>query len=331
MALPRSRSYLGIAKETRPTPGASPTAVAATNFIPYLTISPLDNITYLDDKGLRGAMTEQFNVIQGKIHSEVDITGDVFPDASGWFYAGVLGDVATTASAAPYTHTMSLLNSQASNGQPATYTISDYYSLGAGSTRRFAGCQIASIDTKFSADALLTFSAKAFGYQSVTAANPSASFSSVPPVPSWVGTTTLAGSVTAIMAEGNVNISRPVTPIKTVDGTQRPYQLFAGPLTVEGSLMLILESDTELNYYLNNTQPSLVVDFSAGAGASATQVQFTMTKCAFTVARIDRSQDYIQLSVNYRAQANTTDVGATGGYSPVKVVVKNALASGTYA
>ena len=101
MALPRSRSYLGIAKETRPTPGASPTAVAATNFIPYLTISPLDNITYLDDKGLRGAMTEQFNVIQGKIHSEVDITGDVFPDASVWFYAGVLGAVATAARAAP--------------------------------------------------------------------------------------------------------------------------------------------------------------------------------------------------------------------------------------
>jgi hypothetical protein len=331
VALPRSRSYLGVAKETRPTPGSSPTAVAATDYIPYLTISPFDNITYLDDKGLRGSMTEQYNVIQGKIHSEIDITGDVFPDTIGYFYAGVLGDVTTTASVAPYTHTIALLNSQASNGQPPTFTLSDYYSLNTASTRRYAGTQIASIDTKFSGDSLMTFAAKGFGYQSVTAANPTASFSSVPPVPSWEGVVTLNASTTAIMAEGNVNITRPVTPIKTVDGTQRPYQLFAGPVQVEGAMMLILESDTELLYYVNNTQPSLTVDFTAGAGASLTQVQFAMTKCAFTVAKIDRGQDYIQLSVTYRAQANTTDVGASGGYSPVKVTLKNAKASGTYA
>lgn len=331
MALPRSRSYIGIAKETRPTPGSAPSAVAATDFIPFTSFAPFDNITYLDDKGIRGSMTEQFNVIQGKIHSEIDLGGDVFPDTIGYMYAGVLGDVTTTASAAPYTHTMSLLNSQASNGQPPTFTISDYYGLGAGSTRQFAGCQWASIDTKFSADALLTYAAKAMGYQSGTAANPTASFSAVAPLPSWTGTTTLAGSVTAIMSEGNVNISRPVTPIYTVDGTQRPYQLFAGPVTVDGSLLLVLESDAQLSYYLNNTQPVLDIAFTSGAGASLVEVKFTMTKCAFTVAKIERGKDYVELNVNYRAQANTTDVGATGGYSPVKVRLQNAKASGTYA
>lgn len=331
MALPRSRSYLGIAKETRPTPGASPTAVAATDFIPFLTITPFDNVRYLEDKGIRGSMTEQYNLIQGKIHSEIDITGDIFPDTAGFLYAGVLGDVTTTGASAPYTHAMSLLNSQASNGQPPTYTLSDYYSLGAGSTRQYAGAQFAAVDTRFSADALLTFTARAMGYQSITASNPSASFSSVTPVPSWTGAVTLAGSVTAIMAEGNVNISRPVTPILTVDDTQRPYQLFAGPVTVDGSLLLILESDTQLNYYLNNTQPSLLIDFTEGSGASARQVQFNMTKCAFRVAKIQRSKDYIELTVDYQAQANTTDAGATGGFSPIKVTLQNAKASGSYA
>lgn len=331
MALPRSRSYLGIAKETRPTPGSSPTAVAATDFIPYTSITPFDNINYLDDKGIRGSMTEEFNVIQGKIHSEFDFAGDVFPDTIGYAYAGVLGDVATTASAAPYTHTMSLLNSQASNGQPTTFTLSDYYSLGSASTRQYAGCQFASIDTKFSADALLTYSAKAFGYQSITAANPTPSFSTLTPVPSWEGVVTLAGSVTAIMSEGNVNIQRSVAPIHTVSGNQNPYQLFAGPLTVEGSLMLVLESDTQLLYYLNNTQPTMSIDFTAGAGATLTQVKFQMTKCAFTVAKVERGKDYIELNVNYKAMANTTDVGATAGFSPVKVVLQNAKTSGTYA
>lgn len=331
MALPRSRSYLGVAKETRPVPGASPTAVAATDFIPFTTITPFDNITYLDDKGIRGSMVEQYNVIQGKVYSEFEFGGDVFPDTIGYAFAGVLGDVVTTASAAPYTHAISLLNSQASNGQPTTFTLSDYYSLGAGSTRQFAGCQFASIDTKFSADALLTYSAKALGYQSITASVQAPSYSTVPALPSWTGVVTLGGSVTAIMSEGNVNIQRSVSPIHTVEGSQRPYQLFAGPVTVEGSLMLVLESDDQLNYYLNNTQPSLSIDFTSGVGAGLVQVKFNMTKCAFTVAKVERGKDYIELNVNYRAQANTTDKGASNGYSPIKVTLQNAKPSGTYA
>ena len=56
-----------------------------------------------------------------------------------------------------------------------------------------------------------------------------------------------------------------------------------------------------------------------------------MTKCAFTVAKIERGKDFIELNVTYKAIANTTDVGATSGYSPIKVTLKNAKASGTYA
>lgn len=331
MALPRSRSYLGIAKETRPTPGSAPTPVAATDFIPFTSINPLDNVAYLDDKGIRGSMTEEYNVIQGRIHSEFEINGDVFPDTIGYIVSGVLGDVTTTGASAPYTHAISLLNSQASNGQPTTYTLSDYYSLGSASTRQYAGAQFASVDFKFTADALLTYTSKAFGYQSVTATNPTPSFSTVAPLPAWTGSVTLGGSASSLLADGNCNISRAVSPIFTVIGNQRPYQLFAGPVTVDGALTLVFESDTELGYYLNNTQPALDIDFTSGAGASAVEVKLHMTKCAFTQAKIDRSKDYIELSVNYKALANTTDVGTSSGYSPIKVTLKNAKASGTFA
>jgi hypothetical protein len=276
-------------------------------------------------------MTEEYNVIQGNIYSEFDFAGDVFADTVGYIYGGVLGDVATTGTGAPYTHTMALLNSQATNGQPTTWTLSDYYSLGSSSTRQFAGVQFAGIDTKFSADSLVTYTAKGMGYQSVTAANPTPSFSTVTPQAAWTGTVTLAGSVTATLAEGNVNIQRAVTPIFTVDGNQSPYQLFAGPLTVDGSMLLVFESDTQLNYYLQNTQPSLAIDFQSGTGASLVEVKFNMTKAAFTVAKIERSKDFIELNVNYKALANTTDAGASSGYSPIKVTLKNAKTSGTYA
>jgi hypothetical protein len=35
--------------------------------------------------------------------------------------------------------------------------------------------------------------------------------------------------------------------------------------------------------------------------------------------------------VTYKAIANTTDVGASAGYSPIKVVLKNAKATAVYA
>ena len=332
MALPRSRSYLGIAKEaTRYTAGSSPTAASPTDFIPFTTITPFDNVKYLDDKGMRGSMVEEYGVIQGNIYSEFDFAGDAFPDTIGYMYSGVLGDVATTGSVAPYTHTISVQNSQASNGQPTTYTMSDYYSLGSASTRQFTGMQFASIDTKFSADALITYTTKAMGFQSATATNPTPSFTTVQPLPAWTGTVTVAGSATATLSEGNVNIARPVTPIFTVDGNQAPYQLFAGPVAVSGSMLLILESDAFLNYYLQNTQPTVAIDFTTGTGSGLQEIKFNMTKCAFTVAKIDRGKDYIELNVNYKAIANTTDAGASSGYSPLKITLKNAKASGTYA
>jgi hypothetical protein len=331
MALPRSRSYLGIALETRPAPGDAPTPVAATDFIPYTSITPFDNVTYLDDKGMRGSMVDEYGVIQGQIYSEFDISGDVFADTVGYMVAGVLGDVVTTGSVAPYDHTISVLNSQAQGAQPSTYTLSDYYSLPGDNTREFSGVQFASIDFKFSADALLTYTAKGMGYQSVKAVNPAPSFSTVTPLPAWTGTVTLGGTNIATLADGNCNITRPVTPIFTVDGNQRPYQMFAGPVTVGGAMTLVFESDTQLEYYLNNTQPSLEIAFTQGTGADAEVVYFQMTKCAFTVAKIERSKDYIELSVTYKAIANVSDHGASLGYSPILMVLQNKKVSGTYA
>ncbi len=333
MSIPKNRSYLGIAKETRPAAGSAPTAVAATDFIPFTTFNPIDNVQYLDDKGIRGSMVDIYGQIQGNIWSTHDLGGDLFPDTFGYILGGLLGDVVTTASTAPYTHTFAVLNSQSTNGQPPTFTLSDYYGLGAASTRQFAGCQFSEVDVKFTADGLMTYAAKALGYASAVASvNPTASFSTVTPAPTWSTTVTLAASVSAVMAEGNIKISRPVTPVITLMNSQRPYQLFAGPVSVDGNLTLVFESDVQLQYYLSNTQPSLVIDFSAGAGASLTEVKFTMTKCAFVnPAKIDRSKDWVELSVAYKGVANTTDVGASTGYSPVKAVLQNAKASGTYA
>jgi hypothetical protein len=91
-----------------------------------------------------------------------------------------------------------------------------------------------------------------------------------------------------------------------------------------------MENDTELTRYLTNTQPAIVLDWSTGTGAALTQIQATITKGAYTAAVIERGQDFVQVTVDINAQGNTTDAGATAGFSNIKWVLKNAKASGTY-
>ncbi|PJN00793.1 hypothetical protein CG740_23085 [Streptomyces sp. CB01201] len=320
MPQPTFRSFLGIAKES-----VFGTPVAATAFIPVKSMKPKDKQDFLEDAGQRGSMVDSYNKIAGTLMSEYDFDGDVFPDTIGFPLAGVLGDVTTTGASAPYTHAMAVLNT--GTGQPPSYTLSDYYAI---TTRQYAGAKISEVGLKFSGDGLLTYSAKAVALGSATASAPTPSYTAVTPLAGWVGAVTIGGSSNLTLIDGECTIKRSVDAINTVDSTQAPYALWSGPVSVSGKLTLVMEDDTQLLNYLNNSQPALDINYAQGAGASAVQVKLHMTKCAFTAADIERSKDYIALSVDYEAVANTTDVGGSGGYSPIKVTLQNALATGTY-
>jgi urease alpha subunit len=91
-----------------------------------------------------------------------------------------------------------------------------------------------------------------------------------------------------------------------------------------------MENNDELTRYLTNTQPAIVINWAQGTGATATQIQATITKGAYVAAMIDRSKDYVEIEVNLNAQGNTTDAGSTGGFGNIKWVLQNAKPSGTY-
>lgn len=80
MAIAKFRSFIGIAKEGTRSPGVAPTPVAATDFLPVKSITPFDNIKYLDDQNWRGSMVETYGTQAGPIYSDFEIGGDVFPD-----------------------------------------------------------------------------------------------------------------------------------------------------------------------------------------------------------------------------------------------------------
>jgi hypothetical protein len=321
------RSYIGIAKET--TKG---TIVAPTDFIPVAkdSLKPVDIVDPLYDTGLRGSNVVNYAYIQGRTRSTFDFGGAVFADTIGYGLAGLLGAVATTGASAPYTHTISLLNSLTSDVdvQPISYTLTDFYAV---DVRSYPGCQFSDFSLKFNADGMLEYDTKTTGWASSTVADPTPTFSTVLPTPVWRGTVSIGGSAVATAMEGSIEMTRGVTPIYGISNTQNPYQVFLGALEVTGNIKFVMENDSQLINFLNNTQPAIVLNWAYGSGATAVQIQATISKGAYTAAVIERGDDFVSVAIEFNAQANTTDDGASGGYAPIKWVLQNAKASGTYA
>ena len=325
-AQPSVRSYVGIAKEV--TPGI---AVIATDFIPLAkdSLKPVDLIAPLYDTGLRGSMALNYNYIQGRRYTEIDLGGPVFADTVGYWLGGILGSVATSGASAPYTHVISLKNATAigADAQPTSFTIEDMY---VANNRFYPGCKVSDFTMNFNSEGMLEYTAKLMGFPSATTAIASPSFSAVTPTPTWRGTVSIGGSTVGYTTDGSVTMTRSSEAIFGIDTTQGPYEIFLGSLDSTGSFTFVMENDTELTRFLSDTKPILNVSFTQGASATLTEVAFNITKGAYTTAVIDRSADHVTVSVDFSAIANTTDAGATAGYAPIKWTLRNAVVSGTY-
>lgn len=320
------RSYLGVAKEvTKGTP------VTPTDFIPVMasSLKAIDIIDPLYDEGLRGSNVKSYNYIPGRTRSTIEFGGAVFADTVGYSIGGILGDVVTTGASAPFTHAIAVKNSAtaAADAQPNSFTFTDFYSA---AVRTYSGIQIHDFSLKFNADGMLEYDAKGTGFGSAAAATPTPTFSTILPTPVWQGTVSIGGSTVTNAMSGEIVVKRPVTPIYGISQTQNPFNVFVGPVEATGKFTFIMENDTELTRFLTNTQPAIVLNWSYGTGAALVQIQATLSKGAYVAAASDRGSDFIQISVDINGMANTTDVGATAGFSPIKFQLKNAKASGTY-
>lgn len=320
------RSYLGIAKES--TKG---TIVAPTTFIPVAIskLKPVDVIDPLYDEGLRGSLVKNYNYIPGRKRSTFDFGGAVFADTLPWALGGLLGSVVTTGASAPYTHTISLKNASATgaDAQPTSFTLTDFY---AAQVRSYPGVQIHDFSLKFTAEGLLDYDAKGTGWSSSTVSTPTPSFSTVLPTPTWQGTVSVGGVTVSNAVDGNIDMTRSVEPVYGISNTQDPYAIFVGALETTGKIRFVMEDDTQLTNFISNSQPAIVLNWANGSGSTATQIQATITKGAYTAAVIDRGGDAVMIDIDLNAQGNTTDAGATLGYGNIKWVVKNAVTSGTY-
>lgn len=241
-------------------------------------------------------------------------------------------------SAGPFTYVWSLLNS--GGGQPPSHTLT--HSLGPTATvgaRQYPGFCLSQCNFQFNAESeLFQWQGQGTSWPSVAAgAAPTANPTTVLPTASWrtkVGISGPAsgGTLVNTVLDGEVDLTRELTPYFTATGVRTPYVIQRGGLSVAGKLNFGAVSDESvLLYMLNNTQPQVQILCDNGlAGASQITVQIDMQSAVFTQADPDTSKAAVGYQASFQANFNTTNAGGSGGQSPIKVSVTCAVAPGSF-
>jgi len=298
---------------------------APTNFIPVSTFTPSDNINYLADTNYRGSAVVRYGHVAGAVDGAYASGGNVYCDTIGYLLGNMLGDVVTTGASAPFQHVIAPLNS--GNAQPRSFTLTDSDPVQA---RAYPSMLCTDLSFTIDASQLLTWSGSFIGFPSGTVGQPTTSFSTLQAVPGFLGQTTIAGTFVPTVQSATVDFKRTGTIDQTVDGNPQPYSIFVGPVDVTGKLTLIYEDESQLLNYLNGTNVSLDFNYTRGAGAALEQFKIHMNSVTYTVGAKSMNNDQMMVDITFEANANSTDVGASGGLSPVKVTLQNALPSGSY-
>lgn len=322
VVFPSAKRAAGAGKET--TPG---TAVAAARWFPFTAFDPVEDPTPLKDQAMRGDMAATHGMVMGPQSTNGTFAGPGYMDTLGdWLY-NILGGYAVGAPVSTvYPHTFSLLNS--GSGQPPTHTLVDYHGMTAS-----VGARV----YPWACLSELTLSGNAAGLFQVTAkwsAFPSAAAGSTPTnaptgetvIPAWRSTLSIAASAAVNLTDWSVTIARNLVVQHAADGTQAPYGIFRGEVTVTGKASFVAADESPLvTQFLANQQPALVlVVDNGGTLTGVRKATFTMTKGAYD-STIQKNDTLMGWDVTWEAIANATDVGASGGQGPITALVQNAL------
>ncbi|TVZ01272.1 hypothetical protein EAS64_33885 [Trebonia kvetii] len=242
----------------------------------------------------------------------------------------VSGTPALTVATAPFTHTFSLLNS--SPGQPPTHTITHYDGItGTNKAAQFAYWCATGCSFNMDAEKLFMHDTKGVAYTQQAAAAPvTNSFSTVPVYPNWRFAVGIAGPASGGTLVNNItlaslDINRVVKPYWTASGQQLPYVFGRNALSVEGKFTEVAQNNTNLTSMLNNTQQILQLAATNGlGGANLLAITFNMNLCAFETVKLNNN-DVIEYESTFKAIANSTNAGASGGQSPISIIIQNAV------
>jgi hypothetical protein len=323
-----AKQFVGLAKET--TQG---TPVAPTVTVPVEDFVVDQSFEQLKDQSWRGHLGAVSGIQQGVTKTEFDIKGPVYLDTLPHLLLNLLGDLATTGTT-PKAHAIALLNS--GGAQPVTHTFTHFQGPAATvGARQISGACLGELTLKWDAESeLLTLDGKGTGWgTSLPGSAPTSSPSTVAPLASWratmgIGGPASSGTLISNVASFEVSIKRALKPYYTLSGGQNPYSIVRGTVECTGKMTFVADSEAPLLAYLNNTQPQLQVVISNGLSAgNLLQLQLDIDKASYSSAKFSGGNEAAEYEVEWEAVSTATNAGASGGMTPCKFTVTNAVSS----
>lgn len=318
---PANLQWVGVAREVTPgTPIAAPTM-----FVP--TDSPTYHLTQqpLVDTNLRGSMAGEFEQIAGMQFGTVTFKTNCYLDQAYFLLRTLLGyPDQVTGSSDQYTHQTALQNT-GNNGQPVSTTV--FWTDAAGRTMQMPGAQASSVKVTIKPDQLVQFDVTYIGLPAIDIAMPTNTPQTALPAPSWNTIIEIGGNPATQYSEISMEYKRATEPIMSVTGSQAPYAIFGGPVTVAGSMTSVYQGNTDINWvdFLANTQPVLSYKI-APVGDATHYIEVVHSKVAYDDVQVSGTNKWMEVKSTIKALGNTTDdIG--GLYSPAHVTLLTAVST----
>lgn len=248
---------------------------------------------------------------------------------------------------APFTHKFASLNSNLGYGgaygaQPPTHTFTDVTNIvntftnatyGTAPTNTFGARQYPSavlknMDFSGNAEQLLNIRMTGDSWLSTVATSPVTNVTTNSrPIPNWNSTVSILGTTINQIGEFSFSFKRNTQVYWTVSGTQTPFIIARGPLTVDGSVNWDpTQTEQPLDMMLLNAQgPLVVTTTNTGIPNSGTPftLVFTCSQAANIKSKVMRNKTLIGYNNSFEGVANSTDVGGSAGLGPGTLTLTN--------
>jgi hypothetical protein len=333
VTFPTPKIIIGFNKETSQGAGVVTTPTFS---LPVNSFTPEPKFTWLDDTAMDQSMGDIRSRTQGVQVEDISFAGPAYMDILPLLLNNILGDI-TSAGTAPTTHAISTLNS--GGAQPGSLTLISYQGMPATSAQRYyPGVCLSELTLSGNAESTLIM------YEAKGASWPSADMSSavtftptaVAPQAAWryalgLGGAASGGTQVKTVRDWSITITRALRPEFTLQNSQNPFIIQRGLVGVTGALTCTVPADESFyTYLLANTQPQLQLLGLIGSGATAYGLQIDMQTAAFDTNALKTDEEALGYNGTIVGVKNTTNAGASGGTSAIKVTVTNQTAAGAY-
>ena len=283
-------------------------------------------VTYIENKAMYGSATDVIDVITGPIYTKFSTKGNLFPDTFPYLSFLLLGSEAVTGTAAPYTHTQSLLEAPTTGSQPGSVSVWDVDNVAytAGSAKLIPGCVLDSLSVTLNPTSAANWSADFIGSELTSAPAPASAFTTSVMVPGYTTVLTIGGTAYDLAEEMTISAKRSAKQVPTLNGSPAPYIVWSSGLDVSGKFTVLANSADTL-YFAALKREQLPVVAKVTENVSGDTFSWNLGTVQLKDPTVDSSKPYENITVSYQATANSTD--ATTGLSPLQFVYTNSTST----